>query len=53
MRSTAKDGRDDVLKSGPVRCVAVSECEKYIATIGDDKMLKVWDAETLTVLSQR
>jgi tRNA (guanine-N(7)-)-methyltransferase subunit TRM82 len=45
--------KDDLLKSGPVRCAATDKSQKYLATVGDDKILKIWDLETLKLLSQR
>jgi len=35
--------------SGPIRCVALSKDERYIATGGDDKKIKVMEAGTFYV----
>ncbi|KAI6122323.1 WD40-repeat-containing domain protein, partial [Pisolithus croceorrhizus] len=45
--------RDAVNKSGPIRCAAISHDNKYLATAGDDKHLKVWDVESLALMSLR
>ncbi|KAI6107285.1 WD40-repeat-containing domain protein [Pisolithus croceorrhizus] len=45
--------RDAVIKSGPIRCAAISHDNKYLATAGDDKLLKVWDVESLALMSLR
>ncbi|KAI0306130.1 WD40-repeat-containing domain protein [Multifurca ochricompacta] len=42
-----------VLKSGPVRCVAVNYNFTHLATAGDDKQLKVWAIDGLQLLSER
>jgi hypothetical protein len=44
---------DKVLKSGPIRCAAVSEAFKYLAEVGEDKVLKVWDVNEFKVVSSR
>ncbi|RDB23684.1 tRNA (guanine-N(7)-)-methyltransferase non-catalytic subunit TRM82 [Hypsizygus marmoreus] len=40
-------------KSGPIRCAAVDSSGRYLATSGEDKMLKVWEVEGLGLLSER
>ncbi|KAI6024436.1 WD40-repeat-containing domain protein [Pisolithus marmoratus] len=45
--------KDAVFKSGPIRCAAISHDDQYLATAGDDKHLKVWDLETLALMSAR
>ncbi|KAI6149366.1 WD40-repeat-containing domain protein [Pisolithus tinctorius] len=45
--------KDAVIKSGPIRCAAISHDDKYLATAGDDKHLKVWDLESLALMSTR
>ena len=45
--------KEAVLKSGPIRCTALDITQKYLATSGDDKMLKLWDVDTLKLLSER
>jgi WD40 repeat protein len=47
------DDKNELLKSGPVRCAAVDSLGRYIATSGDDKVLKVWSLEELKLLSCR
>ncbi|PFH51854.1 hypothetical protein AMATHDRAFT_2753 [Amanita thiersii Skay4041] len=42
-----------VLKSGPVRCAAVDPTFTYLATSGDDKLLKLWEVNGLKLLNQR
>jgi len=42
-----------VLKSGPVRCTAVSHDFRYLLTSGDDKLLKLWAVNGLKLLSER
>ncbi|OCH87825.1 WD40 repeat-like protein [Obba rivulosa] len=42
-----------LLKSGPVRVAAVDEGFTHLATVGDDKRLKVWQIEGLKILSER
>ena len=42
-----------MVKSGHVRCAAVDREFKYLITSGEDKMLKVWELEGLTLLSER
>jgi hypothetical protein len=45
--------RDDLLKSGPVRCASTDKSQIYLATAGDNKILKVWELDGLKLLSQR
>lgn len=45
--------KDAVIKSGPIRCAAISHDDKYLATAGDDKHLKVWDLGPLALMSTR
>ncbi|KAF8840818.1 hypothetical protein BDN67DRAFT_967996 [Paxillus ammoniavirescens] len=45
--------KDACIKSGPIRCAGTSHEGRYLATAGDDKRLKIWDLESLTVLSAR
>jgi WD40 repeat protein len=45
--------RDDILKSGPVRCASTDKSQIYLATAGDDKILKVWELDGLKLLSRR
>ncbi|KAJ8487386.1 hypothetical protein ONZ45_g14363 [Pleurotus djamor] len=53
--TTNYDGTEklDLLKSGPIRCAALSSSGKYLATAGDDKLLKVWELEGLKLLNHR
>ncbi|EAU90329.1 tRNA (guanine-N7-)-methyltransferase subunit Trm82 [Coprinopsis cinerea okayama7 len=47
-RSTARLGerdQEDISKAGPIQCVAVDPAFKYVATVGDDKLLKIWELE--------
>ncbi|KIJ65081.1 hypothetical protein HYDPIDRAFT_89135 [Hydnomerulius pinastri MD-312] len=45
--------RDAIIKSGPIHCSAISHEGNYLATTGDDKRLKIWDLESLGLLSVR
>ncbi|KAG5647492.1 hypothetical protein DXG03_009429 [Asterophora parasitica] len=40
-------------RAGPVRCAALDAQGKYIATAGDDKMLKIRDVEGLGLVNER
>jgi tRNA (guanine-N(7)-)-methyltransferase subunit TRM82 len=51
--SLAEDDKIALLKSGPIRCAAVNGPGEYVATIGDDKVLKIWSLEHLKLLSSR
>ena len=51
--SLAGDDKIALLKSGPIRCAAVNRSGEYIATTGDDKILKVWSLEEFRLLSAR
>ncbi|KAG8220818.1 hypothetical protein J3R82DRAFT_2263 [Butyriboletus roseoflavus] len=54
--STANLTREDeeaIVRSGPIRCSGMSKDGRYLATTGDDKRLKIWDLESLTLLSAR
>lgn len=42
-----------LLKAGPVRCAALSASGRNLITSADDKVLKVWDVETLSISSAR
>jgi hypothetical protein len=56
LRSTAslEDTKlDALLKAGPIRCAAVDFEYTHLATVGDDKQLKVWAVESLQLLSER
>ena len=44
---------DALLKAGPVRCAAVDFEYTHLATVGDDKQLRVWAVEKLQLLSER
>lgn len=45
--------KDAILKSGHVRCAAIDASDAYLATSGDDKILKVWQLDGLKLLSVR
>ncbi|KAH6916061.1 guanine-N7--methyltransferase subunit Trm82 [Coprinopsis sp. MPI-PUGE-AT-0042] len=48
LRSTAalsEEQQQDVVKSGPIQVVAVDRSFRYVAAVGDDKLLKIWDTE--------
>ena len=45
--------REDVLKSGPIRCAAMDRFGKYAATAGEDKILKIWEIDGLKLLNER
>lgn len=44
-----------VIKSGPIRCVDVDCTGRYIAAVGDDKVLKLWEMEdgVLKIINRR
>ena len=44
---------DALLNAGPVRCAAVDFEYTHLATVGDDKRLRVWAVEKLQLLSER
>ena len=44
---------DALLKAGPIRCATVDYEYTHLATVGDDKQLKVWAIDSLQVLSER
>ncbi|KAG2346668.1 WD40 repeat-like protein [Suillus weaverae] len=52
LHSTVKC-KEDQIASGPIRCAALSDCGKYLATSGDDKKLKTWQVDDLKLLSSR
>ncbi|KAG1860093.1 quinon protein alcohol dehydrogenase-like superfamily [Suillus subluteus] len=52
LHSTAKC-QEDRITSGPIRCAALSDCGKFLATSGDDKKLKTWKVDDLKLLSSR
>lgn len=52
LHSTAKH-EENQIASGPIRCAALSDCGKFLATSGDDKKLKTWRVEDLQLLSSR
>ena len=41
--ASSEEHQKDILKSGPIQAVAVDGTLRYVATVGDDKLLKVWD----------
>ncbi|KAG6335736.1 hypothetical protein ID866_3360 [Astraeus odoratus] len=45
--------KDAVVKSGPIRCAAISRSGNHIATAADDKQLKVWELASLALMSSR
>jgi hypothetical protein len=45
--------RQALLKSGPIRLSCVDSEFVHLATVGDDKKLKVWQIEGLKILSER
>lgn len=56
LHSTANfdhQAKDGILKSGHIRCAAIDVYDAYLATSGDDKMLKVWQLDGLKLLSVR
>ncbi|KAF8551355.1 WD40 repeat-like protein [Imleria badia] len=44
---------DAPINSGPIRCSGMSRDGRYLATTGDDKRLKIWDLESLSILTAR
>ncbi|KAG2123847.1 WD40 repeat-like protein [Suillus clintonianus] len=52
LHSTARC-EEDQIASGPIRCAALSNCGKYLATSGDDKKLKTWEVNGLKLLGSR
>lgn len=52
LHSTGKC-EEDQITPGPIRCAALSDCGKYLATSGDDKKLKTWQVDDLKLLSSR
>ncbi|KAF8141817.1 WD40 repeat-like protein [Boletus edulis] len=56
LHSSASFSREDqvaLIHSGPIRCSGTTRDGRYLATTGDDKRLKIWDLESLTLLSTR
>ncbi|TFY70132.1 hypothetical protein EVG20_g2871 [Dentipellis fragilis] len=45
--------KDAVVKSGPIRCAAVDSSFAHLATAGDDKKLKVWKVDGLSLVNER
>ncbi|KAG2150299.1 WD40-repeat-containing domain protein [Suillus bovinus] len=52
LHSTARC-EEDQIASSPIRCAALSDCGKYLATSGDDKKLNTWQVDDLKHLSSR
>lgn len=55
-KSTADFGEQDreaLLKSGPVRCAAIDNSGRHLATSGEDKILKIWEVDGLKLLNER
>lgn len=48
-----EEEKERVLKSGPIRCVAVDRELKYLVTSGEDKILKLWEIDGLKLLNER
>ena len=44
---------DGILQARPVRCAAVDHEYIHLATVGDDKQLRVWAVDSLDLLSER
>lgn len=42
-KAETKIDDEDVSKSGPVRCLDVDSGGKHFASVGDDKILKIWE----------
>ena len=40
-------------KSGPIRCAAISKSFSHLATIGDDKQVRIWEVDGLKALNAR
>ncbi|KIK61656.1 hypothetical protein GYMLUDRAFT_224619 [Collybiopsis luxurians FD-317 M1] len=40
-------------KSGPIRCAALDNSNTHLATLADDKFLKVWKLDSLELLHER
>ncbi|KAI0083845.1 WD40 repeat-like protein [Irpex rosettiformis] len=56
IKTTARfEGRekDNIIKSGPIRCADVDVSFTHLVTSGEDKQLKVWRLEDLTLLNER
>ncbi|KAF8637615.1 hypothetical protein AX17_002684 [Amanita inopinata Kibby_2008] len=51
--STQDQARSTLSQSGPVRCATVDGEWAYLATSGDDKVLKVWTIDGLKLVNQR
>ncbi|KAJ7625526.1 WD40 repeat-like protein [Roridomyces roridus] len=53
--TTDRDGaaKDALIKSGPIRLAAVNKTGTYLVTSGDDKLLKLWQVEGLSLLNER
>ncbi|KAH9956133.1 hypothetical protein BGW80DRAFT_1565909 [Lactifluus volemus] len=51
LRSTVS--LDGIRQGGPVRCAAVDHEYIHLATVGDDKQLKVWAIDSLDLLNER
>ncbi|KAG6897821.1 hypothetical protein C0992_010625 [Termitomyces sp. T32_za158] len=42
-----------IASAGPVRCAAVDQGFHYLATAGDDKILKIWEIDGLKLVNER
>ena len=45
--------RDAIIKSGLIRCAVVDETFTYLAEVGEDKQLKLWEVDGLKLVNSR
>lgn len=45
--------QESLKKSGPIRCAVLDKSNTYLATLADDKKLKVWKLDGLELLHER
>jgi len=51
--STTQGGSKEVQTEGPIIAVAISGDERYLVTVGENKMLSLWQLPGLELINER